>query len=634
VLLTACTRPCAPDPHEPPPDLPATAKVDVWRSMNDDRLAPRHPSDGGGRVTVLEGPTRPPIAGGRASWRFQLEVGPQGIAVGGAVMFHAPPFWGWSPPQTVDPTAPGFTEHHTDAEGVTLEEQPGEDGVLRLLVRGRALRGGEHVEVHYGAGPEGAQVDRYTEAAEPFWFGVDGDGDGIRALVADPPTTPIVAGPADRLIVTLPTTARPGEQVRVTVAAVDSWGNAGVPGDGAFELASTIDLSLPSELPIGPHGQAELLLTAPERGMFQIGARWGEATGLSEPMLVHPDAPHVLWADLQVHTSLSDGSGALEEVYRYARDVAGLDAIAVTDHDHWGMRFLDTTPALWEEEVQAANRWYEPGRFVTFPAFEWTSWLYGHRHVLYVGAPGPVLSSLEPDTRTPDGLWAALRPWDALTLAHHSAGGPIAVDWRFKPDPRVEPVTEVCSVHGSSEAADTPLRIYSFVPGNTVRDALLAGHRFGLICSTDGHDGHPGQAQLQASSGGLAGIFTEDRTREGIAAALRARHVFGTSGPRLLLRLRVDGQEMGAELPATGAPPDIEVRVIAGDVIERIDLIYNGEVYEQRLPGGHAVKESFTLPPLQPGDFVYARVRLMSGQAAWSSPVWITDGEAARSGEE
>ena len=35
-------------------------------------------------------------------------------------------------------------------------------------------------------------------------------------------------------------------------------------------------------------------------------------------------------------------------------------------------------------------------------------------------------------------------PWLA-----HSAGGPIATDWTFPPDPVLEPVTEVVSVHGS-----------------------------------------------------------------------------------------------------------------------------------------------------------------------------------------
>ena len=83
----------------------------------------------------------------------------------------------------------------------------------------------------------------------------------------------------------------------------------------------------------------------------------------------------------------------------------------------------------------------------------------------------------------------------ALTFAHHSAGGPIATNWDYPPDPELEPVTEVVSVHGSSEAPDTPLMIYSPAPGNFVRDVLDRGFRLGLVGSGDGHDGHPGLAQ-------------------------------------------------------------------------------------------------------------------------------------------
>ena len=72
--------------------------------------------------------------------------------------------------------------------------------------------------------------------------------------------------------------------------------------------------------------------------------------------------------------------------------------MAVTDHDHYGLRFLDRNPELWAAQQRAAGRHHAPGRFVTFPAFEWTNWLYGHRHVLYVGEPGPVFSSLDEAT--------------------------------------------------------------------------------------------------------------------------------------------------------------------------------------------------------------------------------------------
>ena len=70
----------------------------------------------------------------------------------------------------------------------------------------------------------------------------------------------------------------------------------------------------------------------------------------------------------------------------YARDVAALDVVALTDHDHWGSLFLDEHPELWERIQRAHGATStSPGRFVTVLGYEWTNWIYGHRHVLYFG---------------------------------------------------------------------------------------------------------------------------------------------------------------------------------------------------------------------------------------------------------
>src|SRR5262245_21486607 len=195
------------------------------------------------------------------------------------------------------------------------------------------------------------------------------------------------------------------------------------------------------------------------------------------------------------------------DYYAYARDVAALDVSALTDHDHWGSPFIDQTPALWTEIEEQTRAFHEPGRFVTVLGFEWTNWIHGHRHVLYFADEGPLLSSLAPGSGTPRELWDALAGRDALTVAHHTGGGPIAENWSFAPDAVLEPVTEIMSVHGSSEAADSPALIYDAVPGNFARDALEAGYRLGFIGSGDGHDGHPGLTPLGSHRGGLAAIL-------------------------------------------------------------------------------------------------------------------------------
>jgi hypothetical protein len=223
-------------------------------------------------------------------------------------------------------------------------------------------------------------------------------------------------------------------------------------------------------------------------------------------------------------------------------------------------------------------------------------------------------------------LWAALAGLDAVTIAHHSAGGPIAVDWSVAPDPRFEPVTEVVSVHGSSEAADSPSLIYSAVPGNFVRDALDRGYRLGFVGSGDSHDGHPGNAHLSAPTGGLVAILSEELTRPAVLEALRARRVYATSGARILLRASLGPARMGAVLSpaAAGDSQDLVVRAIGTDRLSHIDVIRSGAVVETLgCEGALECSAAPTLTNLRRGEYVYVRVVQEDGALAWSSPVFI-----------
>jgi hypothetical protein len=237
-----------------------------------------------------------------------------------------------------------------------------------------------------------------------------------------------------------------------------------------------------------------------------------------------------------------------------------------------------------------------------------------------------VYSSLDPETERPTALWRALTRQDAITIAHHSAGGPIATNWSYPPDPTLEPVTEVVSVHGSSEATDSPSQIYSAVRGNFVRDALDRGYRLGFVGSGDSHDGHPGNAHLAARTGGLAAILSEKLTRQAVLEALRARRVYATSGPRILLRAGLGGVRMGGVIPLQAGADrhDLVVRAVGTAPLAHIDIIRSGSVAETvPCEGVRDFTLTRGLEDLGTGEYVYVRVVQEDGGLAWSSPVFI-----------
>ncbi len=629
-------KPATAAPAAPPPpsgSVSPDAKLDTAKLLQDDLAAKRSPSDGGGRAWLEPGEEGPARVKASSSGRFRLiyEVGRLGIAKEGAIFLQVSPFWGWSTPQVEDSEAPGYTTVEASASDIELKPRTLGPQLLSIGVAGRPLVAGERVTLVYGAGPEGASTDRFAEKGSRFWFAVDGDGDGVRAVLPDSPAVEVLPGEPAQLVVTLPSTARPGERVAVTLALLDGAGNAGNPATAEIVFVEPPPgLELPARVALAPgdRGRKTVHGMAREPGIVRLRAAGPDGLSAeSNPLLISREGPRVLWGDLHGHSNFSDGTGTPEQYFEYARDVAGLDVAALTDHDHWGVLLLDAHPERWDAIQRETRRFHEPGRFVTLLGYEWTSWIQGHRHVLHVADQARLLSSLDPAYGSPIQLWQALAGQPALTFAHHSAGGPVATNWTIPPDPVLEPVTEIVSAHGSSEAPDSPDPIYDPVAGNFVRNALGLGYRFGFIGSGDSHDGHPGLVQLAAPSGGLAAILSEERTREGVLAALRARRVYATNGPRILLRTALGSHPMGSSIavpPGGSVSESLFVSVLSPQPLGHLDLIRSGRVVDSiKLDGERDVTLERRVEELRPGEYVYVRAVQQDDGAAWSSPIYI-----------
>jgi hypothetical protein len=633
VICLACQAEPEPQGADTPREGPPTARWDRVKRLEDALAQPRHPTDGGGRAWIEWAAGDPHYAHSATERTFRVvyEVGELGIARGGHVVFRPSPLiGGWSRPQVGHPNRRGFTRITPSDPEMKLEVKALPTKAVLVWNRGRSWVAGDRIRFDYGDGPSRALVGRYAEREARFWIGVDGDGDGAHAFLPDSPSVEVRAGRPAALVVTLPTTAAPGEIVDVRVALLDAHRNAGVPATGSIEFVDPpAGVSLPERVALTPGdlGRALVRARVTGAGVFRLRARFGDLESRSNPLVVGPDESRILWGDLHGHSGRSDGTGTPDDFFTYARDVAGLDIVALTDHDHLGILPLDERPETVAEIAAATRRFHEPGRFVTLPGYEWTSWIHGHRHVLFFEGEAEILSSVDPRYESPLQLWRALAGRAALTFAHHSAGGPIATNWEIPPDPVLEPVTEIVSVHGSSEADDSPAPLRRRVQGNSVRDALQRGYRLGFIGSGDTHDGHPGVTHLGYASGGLAAIASESLTRSSVLEALRARRVYATNGWRILLRVQLGDGEMGSAVApsqAGEAPRPLRIRVVAVTPLDRIDVIRSGVVVES-IPGEGRLELATTrdFGDLKTGEYLYVRAVQKDGGAAWSSPIAV-----------
>lgn len=631
-LLLACALACTAPQNAETPEPPAHAQTAVDAEMRAAAARPRSPADGAGRARLVEGGAV--TASGRGRWSIEFEAGPLGVAAGGAVFLQVSPFWEWSTPQIVDPRREGFTRVLCDVEGVELEPATIDQQLLAVRLVGRGLAAGETLTFEYGGGPAGARADPYAEACSRFWIAVDGDGDGVRAVLADSPCVEVRPGAAARLALHAPGVVRPDQELRLTAAVLDRAANAVREASGRWTLRLDDDeaVALEGELALERGGAWELRLPAPAEGVHRARLALELAGGTleveSNPFDVSARAPRILWADLHGHSADSDGTGTPAEYHRYARDVAGLDVAVLTDHDHWGLVFLDEAPELWAANVAAARAATRPGRFLALPGYEWTSWLWGHRNVVFLGEATPLLSSIDDAWDTPAELAAGLASANALAFPHHPAGGPVAVDWATACSSAVEPAVEIVSAHGCSESPDVEHPIYAAVPGTWVRSALSRGVTAAFVGSGDGHDGHPGLTHLgpQYPSGGLTAVLCEALEPAALGEALLAGRCYATSGPRAILRVALGRARMGERVAAASLTGEevLYVGYWGTAPVRDVTIVQSGVALEPHQgDGARDVRLTGNLPGLAAGDWVYVRVTQTDGHAAWSSPIRI-----------
>jgi hypothetical protein len=156
---------------------------------------------------------------------------------------------------------------------------------------------------------------------------------------------------------------------------------------------------------------------------------------------------------------------------------------------------------------------------------------------------------------------------------------------------------------------------------------------------TPGAPGCTANANTAFNPGGITGVWAEQNTRDAIFSALQRREVFGTSGPRIQVRLyeyegaldacaaggnfpsnvlAAGGIPMGGTMPPGASAPKFVVSALKDtqDLAE-VDIfkaaIVNGQLVEQlvRLPvSGGSACVTWTDPAFKPGAqaFYYARV--------------------------
>ena len=388
------------------------------------------------------------------------------------------------------------------------------------------------------------------------------------------------------------------------------------------------------------------------------------------------------------HTSMNAGG---EEAFE-----ATMEVINAFSQGKVPSIILDKTfqQTVWDDYIETAEAYNDPGHFTTIIGYEWTSTENGnnlHRNVLYRDG-GERARRMVPYTTAesfnPEDLWDWMGSYEeatggqVLALAHNgnmsngimfpvetnpATGQPLTSDYAEQ-RARWEPLYEVTQIKGDGEThpllssddefADyetlalgnlnlTVVKEESMLKYEYAREALKNGlqmeqelgtnpYKFGMLGSTDTHtalaaveednyigkhsgtepsptrwdhpmakfEGRQYEGYAMASSG-YAGVWATGNTRKELFDAMKRKEVYGTTGPRMMVRFwggwqfteddangrlpaaigYAKGVPMGGELPAAPGTQGPTFLVAAlkdpyGANLDRIQIVkgwVNGE---------------------------------------------------------
>jgi hypothetical protein len=375
------------------------------------------------------------------------------------------------------------------------------------------------------------------------------------------------------------------------------------------------------------------------------------------------------WGDLHRHTDISvcvaPFDGCVLEQFRYAFDAAKLDLLGTSDHTD-ERKIYD--PYEWWHNQCLVDVFYVPGVFNSLYAYEREqTWPWGHRNVIFAQRGGPIVYTQRSNYRNspwqalyplgegegknakqimPEELWQVLRNYGKpVAVISHTGASPMGTDWNLFPriDNSVENLIEIyqgarVSYEGpgapqptvglrrgdvynpsglvkNAPAPPQPIADFGEFNNGVYQNALRQGHKLGVWADSD----HISQG---ASFGG---VYTDDFTREGIIAALNARHTIAATD-KINLDYSCNGYPLGS-IFETREKPVLTISVNGTAPLKQVSVIRNERMlYCHALPSG---QRDYTgrvtdADPIEGENRYYVRVEQLDGNMAWASPVWVT----------
>ncbi len=514
------------------------------------------------------------ISGKHSTWTITYTVGSYGVDSGGQLKIAIRIVSDWGVPQFTDPQAEGYSTVTTNG-AAKLRANWNPRGYIRpwskaivIDVYDGSLSPGDEIKIVLGdtsQGSPGLRAQTYVESAFEFRVLVDPTNSTDPRPIDSKLTLPIIADEATSIDCIVPSQGMIGEPIDIFVKGEDIWRNP------------VLLQSMPSYKWVGSGAVRfevdRLIAETAAQGYVEV-----EADGMrchSNPITIEDGLPTLkrYWGDLHAQTGGTVGVGTEDEYFTFGRDVAKLDFIS-----HQGNDF-QITADYWQHLNDVSERYHQDGAFVVFPGYEWSgsSPTGGDHNVIYRKPNQPILRSShwlvpqEPATdlspaHPADVFYKKLKsvvPVDDVLVCQHVGGRYANLRKYFDQD--LISLVEVVSVWG----------VFEWM----LWDAIDRNYIVGVMANSDGHHGRPGAEGSGMTEfgirNGLTCVLAEAQTRDAIFDALKSRHCYATTGPRMLLDFSLAGHPMGSVLALGLGDQTVAAQIQSAQPVERLQL-YEG----------------------------------------------------------
>ena len=360
--------------------------------------------------------------------------------------------------------------------------------------------------------------------------------------------------------------------------------------------------------------------------------------------------PNIYFGNLHSHTGYSDGVGTPDEAFTYARDIAKLDFLAITEHNHLlgGEKAMMTDRrALYvgptdSALIPTANRMNVDGKFVAIYGQEFSSMSKGN-HVNVFEASDVI--------DIPNGQYDKLLEWLKL---HPDSTGQMPIIMMNHPGLGVKFINRL--QYGRDDFGDDDgwvknmgnatslIEIVNGEPDKGAKDNrppqifddyyrmyLQFGFRVAPVASQDNHQKNWGTATDARTA-----IYAKSLTRKDLYAAMRARHVYATEDKNLRIYFTVNNHRCGDILTSPTPLTNLKIQYTITDPDEP-NSTYSIETFSGTI-GGDPVKQIKSTTNqnnctgtidginLSNNQFIYFKITQQSNNGTdttWTAPVWL-----------